>query len=166
MKHPLGTARMQTEIQQIYAFFCAVMYAGMLNSLVGLAPFPWGFLAESSPLKGRLAWRLLVSIVILNVAPILIFAWGYLSLDSFGARQIVFWDIVLIGLCSLSVFSSYRFYHFIIVSLNGTCIDLYDQSERISGGLTRLSKIRNSWTGHFAATIVYLLPLILVILLY
>ena len=149
-----------TELQGIFGFFYAVQYSSMLGSLGGLQPFPWGFAHESSPHRWRLAWRLVVSLVVLNVLPLIVFAYGYLELDSYQ-EPLGIWIIVFAGMASFAVYAPYRIYHVLYVLLKGTVLDLYDETQGRDDSPTiksRLAAIRPTVFGHFLAIFYYSLP--------
>ena len=156
-----------TETQAAFAFFFAVLYAAMLTGLAGLQPFPWGFGAEPTPHRWRLLWRLVVATLLLNLLPLMLFAYGYLALSHYKT-ELTFWLIVLAGLSGMAVFAPYRLYHVLIVLTRGSAIALYDEgvgrddSEEVS---RRLRAIRKWPSGHILACVFYLLPFLLLLFL-
>jgi hypothetical protein len=158
---------MGNDIQQVFTFFYAVLYGGMLNGLAGLEPFPWGFLGNKlceedvrPPERLRLVWRLFFALLILNVLPLLIFAWGYVSLTNHTTSP-PFFHLVLAGLAALVVFAPYRFYHWAIIRLHNKGCKLYSSDD-----YNRVRKnrgIRDSAAGQFIAVVTYSVPFALMI---
>ena len=102
------------ESQTIFSLFYAVLYGAMLTSLGSLRAFPWGFFVESRTKKKKLATRLVLSIVIFNILPFLVFAWGIKVLNNSIFASLCIWNILASAISSLSVFCPYRIYHFIL----------------------------------------------------
>ena len=141
------------ETQQIFTIFYAVLFGAMLTSIGGLRAFPWGFPAEKDG-KGRLIWRLIISIICFNIIPFLLFSAGYSVLDNTSVNSVSFWQVVIIAIASLSVYAPYRLYHLFMVLFNGTMLELYpvQEYEEIIGKRT----IRESKLGHTLAFIFYI----------
>lgn len=113
-------------VRELFAVFYAVLFGAMLSSLRGFVAFPWGqalsslsYRKEPPPRRNKYRYlaRLLLSIVILNLLPILMFA-GYFRL--FGGKvetdQFPLWQVMLIALSALGVYAPYRLWHAVITS--------------------------------------------------
>ena len=142
------------ESQTIFSLFYAVIYGAMLTSLGGLRAFPWGLFIEPKEKRKKLSTRLVLSIVIFNILPFLIFAWGVKILNDPIFASLCTWNILASALSSLSVFCPYRIYHFIL-SVNSSF--LYDDDEWSE--ISKARMFRESRFGHFLATVMYVSPL-------
>jgi hypothetical protein len=147
--------------QTIFSLFYAVLYGSMLTSLGSLRAFPWGFLAEPPTRRKQLIIRLMISIFIFNILPFIIFAWGIMILNGSVFSSMCIWNVLASAISSLSVFCPYRIYHFIL-AVNP--IFLYQKSEWDKIGKVRT--FRKSKFGHFLAAILYLIPMIILSIIY
>lgn len=106
--------------QQIFAVFFAILFGAMLSSLKGFVAFPWGQALSSSPAfdDGRIyRRRLSLSILILNVLPIVLFAivfrlWG--AQAGAHANHLSVWTLLRVALSAMGVYAPYRFFHGVI----------------------------------------------------
>ena len=138
--------------QQLFSIFYAVLYGVMLTSLSNLQAFPWGFCAAPTD-RLRLACRLVVSILLFNAAPFLLFAAGFGMLSGCSDNDIGFWQVFTIALAALSVYSPYRLYHLLIVGLQDSRFALYTELEYDE--ITEKRNIRKARLGHVFAFVVY-----------
>lgn len=135
-------------IQQLFAVFYAVLFGAMLSSLRGFVAFPWGqalsslscalrrFYGSKSLLcrYRRYIARLLLSIIVLNVLPILMFA-GYFRLlgrPVESVNQLSLWRVMLVALSALGVYAPYRLWHAIITcGLSSNCFYLRHEVDEL-----------------------------------
>jgi hypothetical protein len=114
---------MMGETHQMFMLFFSILYGIMLNSVIGLGAFPVGEALALRDLveirNGEKKWvkgfksskRLVLSVVILNLSPLLYFALIYYPIGDILSSNLYSWtQIFCLGLLSLSVFGFYRFY--------------------------------------------------------
>ena len=143
--------------QQTFSMFYAISYGVMPGNLSSLKAFPWSWPAGTDAASRRqLIFRLMFSVLFLNIIPFFIFAVGYRLFGAIkGGINSLF--AVLSGMASLSVFASYRIHH-AVVSIRHMW--LYTDVEwNLTAGE---SVFRKSLPGHGIAVVCYLLPLFLV----
>lgn len=111
--------------QELYTLLFAVTYGGMLASLNGLNPFPWGKLGRGD--GGRRAlWRLCVSHGLFTLLPLVLFSLGFIGLASVELRtrclhlncKYLFaslWQLLRVGLCAVWVLAPYQLFHAIAI---------------------------------------------------
>lgn len=91
--------------QTIFVVFFAVFWGTTANAWPKWKPFHWTFLTYS----GRVASRILWSVVMLNILPVLFFAWMLQRLGGQTAPSIIGWASVMSGVISaFAVFGLYR----------------------------------------------------------
>jgi hypothetical protein len=98
--------------------FFAVSYGQMLSSIGSFKPFPWGLCIEKNrQTKWVLAKRLIATTLLFNIAPLALFALGYIAWEDRYSypTEYTYINVVLVAISALSVFAPYRFYHFIFV---------------------------------------------------
>lgn len=110
--------------QQLFAVFYAVLFGAMLSSLKGFVPFPWGQVLRIPHTRSkRLLWlryvlRLLVSIIVLNALPLLLFGGIFRLLANSSeicSNQLTLGRLLLIGGSALGVYAPYRLFHFLVI---------------------------------------------------
>jgi hypothetical protein len=143
-----------THAQQLFAIFYAVLYGTMLTSLGGLRCFQWGFpAAENTAERSRLAGRLFLSLLCLNLAPFAIFAAAYTILGARPEAAPNYVHIFCVAIAALSVYAPYRLYHLCMVVLRKTPLAPYTNEEYEEFDSDR--NIRASWLGHLLGTLFY-----------
>jgi len=119
--------------QEMFMLFFSILYGIMLNSLIGLGAFPvaaaFAFKDVENRVCGKPIWRkgyrsfrrLVLSIILLNFFPFIWFAFIFHNIEDFiGNLSLThlphtIFQILSIGLLSLSVFAFYRFFLGLIV---------------------------------------------------
>ena len=111
-----------TPSQQMFMLFFSILYGIMLNALIGLGAFPIANAFAREDIIGRdwsgeyvysktktSRWRFLLSLVLLNVAPFIYFAFVFGFLSSVEAVPSIL-QILSLALLSLSVFAFFQFF--------------------------------------------------------
>ena len=149
--------------QTIFTVFYGVLYGSMLSSSQGLRLFPWGLLAEKTCSQRKiLIRRLFISIIIFNLIPFFLFSIIYKQLSLICSEQLSFLVVIIIGISSLSIFSIYRFWHFLMIYFKDkqyiySCYEYED--------IVKKRGIRESGTSHFIATLFYILCFLIIYLI-
>jgi len=95
--------------QEIFLVTYSILYGIMLNACMGQNLFPFGQICRNEKAK----WRLLLSILLINIFPFLIFAWFFIFLGRFCSQS--FYGVIGIFFISMVVFIPYRITQAIIV---------------------------------------------------
>ena len=136
-------------LTQIFLVTYSILYGIMLNSCMGINLFPYGQLCKNP----KAIKRLIHSLLLINIIPIIVFAFFFLQLEKIN-KQPSFFSIIGVFLISMIVFSPYRFLQALIVS-QPTC--LYQRREIRSLFKGKSSFEYQTVKGHMVGVIVYII---------
>lgn len=168
--------------QEVFMVFYAILYGTTLGNLNNYISFPWGNINEKSR---RSFWRVILSILVLNVLPFFYFLGMMFVLKSqrlYLSNLCDFIFALLVLLSALGVFAFYRIYHLIFHwdehmhwfwpnLCEGKPCELKKEDKKYIDTSKCESEINDCWTyiyrkrnshgfipGHMLAVFIYLLP--------
>lgn len=142
------------ETQQIFSMFYAILFGTMLSNVISFRAFPWGVLGFIGVGLRREWVRLVIAVLMFNILPFIIFAFGY-TLLGHVAEPDVLW-IIYSAFLSLVVFAPYRAWHALQNYNSEWCYTKGEWSE-----IENERNIKNTVAGNLMASILYMLPLLI-----
>ncbi|MCG8026420.1 MAG: hypothetical protein N0E55_17670 [Candidatus Thiodiazotropha taylori] len=147
------------ETQQIFSMFYAILFGTMLSNVISFRAFPWGVLGFVGVGFRHERVRLMLAVLMFNVLPFFIFAFGYTLLGHVAEKPDLIW-IIYSAFLSLVVFAPYRAWHALQNYNSAWCYTKGEWSE-----IANERNIKQTMAGNVMATILYMLPLLVLPLL-
>lgn len=155
-------------LSEVFLVTYSILYGIMLNSCIGLNLFPFGKLCVKNKKYSNsiIAKRFSLSILFINIIPIVVFAFFLVfllnlesNMQSFTLLPPLIQVLKIIGvfLSSLCVFIFYRFYMVLIIYRNGRWLYDLDNEDLTKGQCVNIRFIRKSSAiGHIFSIFIYI----------